>query len=200
MKNVVIAIICVAIVSVVAYGETYSWRHIKNNSGAVLPASPNWQSFAESENWVVGEPYYTGNSTASIPSSTDDIHFGRYLDFTAKAICFDLTGGTYSVENLLGGGGQWTPYLMLIKNGTLGFSNSFNNNSTHVHVYDGGRFVHGFGCTSKWGATGIYTLMHAHEGGEIDIEGNIEYTCMNVIADAGATVTFNPTKFKTFFR
>ena len=199
VNSKMMAVVGAVIVSVVAYGETYSWRHIKNNSNDVPPASPNWQSFSESANWVVGEPYYTGNSNGSIPSSGDDIYFGRYSDYTAKVICLDLAGGTHSVQKLLGGGDQWVPYLMLIKNGTLGFYSSFNNNSTHVHVYDGGKFVHGSLCTSKWGSTGIYTLMHAHEGGEIDIEGNIEYTCMSIIADAGATVTFNPAKFKNFF-
>ena len=198
MKNAVIVSLAI-LASGMVTGETYSWRHI-SNSGSVPPASPNWQSFADSANWVVGNPYYTGgNPNASVPGAADDIYFGRYMDYTAKAVCFDLAGETYSVENLLGGGTQWVPYLMLVKNGTLGFSSSFTNNSTHVHVYDGGRFVHGFGCTGKWGSEGIYTLMHAHEGGEVDIEGNIEYVRMTVIADAGATVTFRPAKLKNLF-
>lgn len=197
MKNLIVAVAVAVGVSVSASGDIYSWRNIKNNSGEVPPATPDWRSYADSANWAVGEPYYTGeNQGESIPGPADDIHFGRYKDYTAKVICLDLAGGTYSAVKLLGGGDQWVPYLMLLKNGTLGFSGSFNNNSTHVHVYDGGRFVHGSGCTSKWGSSGIRTVMHAHDGGQIDIEGNIQYVRMTVIADDGATVTFNPSKIE----
>ena len=196
MKNLVMTVVGAVFVSGAAWGETYSWRHIKTPVSSNPPAAPDWHSFGDGANWAVGEPYYTGtNSVATVPGAADSIYFGRVNDYTRKIVCFDLDGKSYAVRDLRGGTSQWIPYLMLLKNGTLTFSGAFTNNSTHVHVYDGGKFIHGEDCVSLWGSSSVHTLMQAHEGAEIDVGGSIVYNRAIIVADPGGTVTFSPVKF-----
>ena len=194
MKSLMIAVFAV-FASGLLFAETFSWRHVKNHSGSALPESPNWESFGVSSNWAVGEGGDGENPQNSVPGLSDTIYYGKVSDYKGKIACFDLGGDVHEVSRISGGGTQWVPYLMLMKNGTLSFLGSFTNNSTHVHVMDGGKFVHGMSCVSDFGKSEQYSLMHIHENGELDFAGTAWFISFQLLVDAGGKATFHPAKF-----
>ena len=187
-------IVAAAIISSVALGETYSWKYVTTRTSAdnTPPASPAWHSFGDYNNWAVGTTYTGDNPNAAVPGADDAIYFGKVSDYYRKIACFDLGGNPYTVKDILGGTSQWVPYLMLLTNGTFTVTGSFTNNSTHVHLYNGGKFVHGPECVSICGSGDVYTLWHVHEGGEADIGGRIRYLHLHMVVDSGGTLTLRP--------
>ena len=179
-------------VSFVVLGETFSWKHVTTASSDTPPASPEWQSFGDFNNWAVGETYSGDNPYSAVPGAGDAIYYGYYSDYNRKIANFNLADGSYTVRDILGGTSQWQPYLLLLTNGTLTVTGSFTNNSTHVHVYAGGKFVYGPDCDSIFGSSSIYTLFSAHEGGEVDIGGRIWMLNFHMLVNSGGTMTLRP--------
>jgi len=191
------AIVAVAIISSVAFGETYSWKYVETRTAAndVPPASPNWHSFGDYNNWVVGTTYTGENPDAAVPGADDAMYFGKVgNDYNRKIACFNLGGNSYTVKELLGGESQWITYLMLLTNGTFTVTGSFTNRATHVHLYNGGKFVHGPDCVSVCGSSYV-ALWHVYDGGEADIGGNINVRVLRMEVESGGVMTFRPKIF-----
>lgn len=170
----------------------FSWRFETGNSGAAIPASPNWQSFGSPASWAVGTSKSGSNPDSLIPGADDEIYYGA----SANDIqCFDLDGVSYTVKGVNGGDTKWNEHLMLFRNGSLTFSGSFTNYGAHVHVYDAGKFVLGPACGTVSGRGGTSSVWHTYDGGEMDIGGEYVVNLAHVTVDAGGKMTFRPTTF-----
>ena len=196
-RGVPILLLCVLAVAPIAnhaVADTFYWTPTANHSGATPPSSHAWKSFDASSNWAAGANPSAGNPDSRVPGENDYFFYGKVSDFTGKVACMDM-GGDRTVKGLLGGTTQWVPYLLLLQNGSLTFTESFTNNSTHVHVYDGGGFTLGANCASRCGSSNMYTLLHAHDGGELDVGGAVSIHLFRMIVDSGATATLHPSEF-----
>ena len=187
----------IALFSIAAHSETFTWKHISKNSGYTPPASPNWQAFGDPANWKIGDKDSgTVENTASlVPGAADTLYLGKFDDYLGKSYCFDLGGILHTVSGISGGTSQWNPYLMLLKNGTLEFVESFTNNATHVHVYEKAKFVLGGNSKNLLGSPNLHSVFHVYEDGEVDFGGVSYFVNFQMIVDYGGKVTFHPSKF-----
>ena len=199
-KKTLLATAGIALLAIAAQCETFTWKHIAKNSGQTPPASPNWQAFGDPTNWKIGDKASGTSENAEnlVPGATDTLFLGNFGDYSAMSYCFDLGGTQHTVSRISGGGTQWKPYLMLLKNGTLEFAQSFTNNATHVHVYEKAKFILGSNSESLWGASDLHTIFHIYEGGEIDLGGVSYFYNFQMIVEDGGRATFHPSKFAFF--
>lgn len=190
----------IALFSVAAHCETFTWKHISKNSGETLPTSPNWQAFGDPANWKVGDKASgtSENTENLVPGATDTLFLGNFGDYSAMSYCFDLGGARHTVSGISGGDTQWNPYLMLLKNGTLEFVEAFTNNCTHVHVYEDAKFILGGNSKNLLGSSNLHTIFHVYEGGEIDFAGAFYFVNFQMIVDDGGKATFHPSKFSFY--
>ena len=76
----------IALFSIAAHSETFTWKHISKNSGQTPPASPNWQAFGDPANWKIGDKDSgTVENTASlVPGAADTLYLGKFDDYLGK--------------------------------------------------------------------------------------------------------------------
>ncbi len=170
----------------------FAWKTEVYYSALTPPASPNWQSFGVATNWAVGTSKTGTNPDNLVPCASDKIYYGA----SASDIqCFDMGGAAYTVSGLEGGDTKWNEHLILVRNGTLTFSESFTNYGAYVYVYDTGRFVLGPDCTSVSGRGGTASLWYVYDGGEMEIGGTFIFDLMHATVETGGKFTFHPDTF-----
>ena len=196
MNKTVRAVLVLALLAGAASGETFSWKHIANYSKETPPASPVWQSFADAGNWQLGDiSGVSENTTGRYPGAEDIFYFGRYNDYAGKLYCMDLGGEDHVLKGIKGGNSQWLPYFLLLKNGSLSFTESFTNNYSFVYIYDNCTFTLGETSSSKLGAGDTYNRFHAFSGGTVNLFGDIVFQGLQLTVEDGAEATIKPTRF-----
>ena len=199
--NRFMAVLLAAVAAMAANAETFSWKHVSTYSASKF-SNPDWKSFGDGANWAIGQIVPSENTNNDIPTENDEFYFGLHYypettnkDFRSKIACIDLDGKSYAVKSLIGGDSQWLPYVLLLKNGSLEFSDSFTNNETQVHIYEGGKFVHGAGAKSLFGTSTSHTIFHCYSGSEFDFGGEAFIVNFDLIVEDGAKAVFDPSKF-----
>ena len=161
-----------------ARAATYYWKGATGDT-----AGGNWSDLS---NWSTESA--TGADATVLPGASD-----KFYGYQNRSI--DLEGQEWSI------GGwdsteDWNRYTMNLWNGTLNVVGNVTTHSDDIGIRDGAKLVFASGTTftpAVW--DGGQHCQYVHDGGEVDILGNLSIYKYWLYVYPGGTAVINPTRW-----
>ena len=170
----------------------FSWK----NEGQILKDDLEngkyaYCHFTDPATWAVGRSKTGTNPDLLFPGENDDIYISNTYD---PIFAMDMDGLTWLVRNYdkTGYAEKWGFNGIRVRNGTFGFTGTFESTRGVIVTEDGGKFVLGADGTSKLGSGDAEFFTFVKDGGAVEYGGDICVVIVCADVRAGGTLTLCP--------
>lgn len=155
-----------------------------------------YQRFFDPATWSVGRATVGQNPQGLVPGEKDDLYINSQApnENYRPLFAFDMDGAERLVSNYdkVDAAEKWGFNGFQIRNGTFGFSGTFQSTRSVVIAQPGGRFVLGDDATVTLGYSGAQCFGIARAGGEIVLGGNVTIIAYHSVVEAGGRLVLKP--------
>ena len=185
-------IVATALVSVVSYGDVFTW--VGDGRDAKGMTQYKVGLFNEVANWRMGEND-NGEVASRIPGENDWVWCNVGQDDKVNSRNnFDMGGETHTIYgySLLN---NWKRHYLVVTNGTLVFKGSYSNNWDIVTIRSGGCLRVLDSATSRLGNSGTRNDITVNAGGRLEMGGVVSFYNHAITVNSGGELVFSPRNF-----